>query len=137
MQTTKEVNPHPHIAPCVNMWSVFFFFFFLNVGACVHHIAREGHGVDHTSVGDGRMNSNCHHISFVLFYNVACYTNSIASHIHDNTTKLCNSMCTLVATCVILQNLECSENIPNPNNVVDGSILAREIISLLTMWSST
>ena len=46
MQTTKEVNPHPCIAPCVNMWSVFFFFIFLchllNVGACIHHIAREG-----------------------------------------------------------------------------------------------
>ena len=51
MQTTKEVNPHPHIAPCVNMWSVtflvLFFFFFslchlLNVGACLCHIARKG-----------------------------------------------------------------------------------------------
>jgi hypothetical protein len=47
MQTTKEVNPHPRIAPCVNMWIVTFLFFFffschlLNVGACVHHIARE------------------------------------------------------------------------------------------------
>ena len=40
-----QAYPHPCIAPCVNMWSVFFFFFFfhlLNVGACVHHIAREG-----------------------------------------------------------------------------------------------
>ena len=47
MQTTKEVNPHPHIAPCVNMWSVTFSSFFslchlLNIGACVHHIAQEG-----------------------------------------------------------------------------------------------
>ena len=46
MQTTKEVNLNPCIAPCVNRWSVFFFFFFLchllNVGACVHHIAKEG-----------------------------------------------------------------------------------------------
>ena len=48
MQITKEINPHPRIAPCVNMWSVtflFLFFFFchlLNVGACVYHIAREG-----------------------------------------------------------------------------------------------
>jgi hypothetical protein len=52
MQTTQEVNPHPRIAPCVNMWGgIFFFFFFffffflchlLNVGACVRHIAREG-----------------------------------------------------------------------------------------------
>ena len=29
MQTTKEVNPHPHIAPRVHMWSVFLFCFFL------------------------------------------------------------------------------------------------------------
>ena len=45
MQTTKEVNPHSHIASCVNTWSVFFFFFLchlLNVGACVRHIAWEG-----------------------------------------------------------------------------------------------
>ena len=48
MQTTKEVNPHPRIASCVNMWSVTFLFLFfflchlLNVGACVHHIVREG-----------------------------------------------------------------------------------------------
>jgi uncharacterized membrane protein len=53
MQTTKEVNSHPRIAPCVNMWSVtlflFLFLFFsfflchlLNVGACICHIAWEG-----------------------------------------------------------------------------------------------
>ena len=51
--TTKEVNPHPRIEPCVNMWSVtflffsFFVFFFLchlwnNVGACIRHIVWEG-----------------------------------------------------------------------------------------------
>ena len=52
MQTTKEVKPHPCIAPCVDMWSVTFlfliitFFIFLchllNVGACIRHIAQEG-----------------------------------------------------------------------------------------------
>ena len=45
MQTTQEVNSHLRIAPCVNMWSVTFFFFFchlLSVGACVRHIVREG-----------------------------------------------------------------------------------------------
>ena len=42
MQTTQEVNPHPPIVPCVNMWSVFFFFFYLlNVGVCVCHVAHE------------------------------------------------------------------------------------------------
>jgi hypothetical protein len=46
MQTIEEVNPHPRIARCVNMWNVTFFFFFfyhlLNVGVCICHIAREG-----------------------------------------------------------------------------------------------
>ena len=48
MLTTKEVNPHPCIAPCVNMWSVTFLFLFLchllNVGAYVRHIAWECQG---------------------------------------------------------------------------------------------
>jgi hypothetical protein len=51
MQATKEVNPHPRIAPCVNTWSVtflfllflfFFLYHLLNVGACVHRIAQDG-----------------------------------------------------------------------------------------------
>jgi hypothetical protein len=45
MQTTKEVNPLPRTALCVNMWSVAFFFFLchlLNVGACICHTAMEG-----------------------------------------------------------------------------------------------
>ena len=112
--TTKEFNPRPYIASCVNMWNVFFFFFFfflchlLNVGACVCHIAGEGHGVDHTSVGDRRTNSDRPHISFVLFHNVTCYTNFTVSRIHVNTTKLRNITCTLIATCVILRSLEYS-----------------------------
>jgi hypothetical protein len=37
---------------------------------------------------------------------VTCYTNSIVSCIHVNSTKLRNITCTLVATCMILQSLE-------------------------------
>ena len=121
MQTTKEVNPHPRIAPCVNMWSAifFFFFFFLFMPLvecwCMHTLHRLGRlsGVGHTGVSDGRTNSNYPHISFVLFHNVTYYTNSKASHIRVNTTKLRNMTCTLVATSVKLRSLKCSINLPS------------------------
>ena len=41
------------------------------------------------------------------FHSVTCYTNSIASRIHVNTTKFCNITCTLVAIGVVLWSLEC------------------------------
>ena len=95
MQTTQEVNPHPHIATCVNMGSVFFFFFFLSHlfkcwCMCPPYRLGRPSGVDHISVGDRRTNLNCPHICFVLFHNVTCYTNCIVSRIHVNTTKLRN-----------------------------------------------
>ena len=46
-------------------------------------------------------------LQFALFHNAKYYTNSMLSCIHVNTTKLCNISCTLVATCLILQGLEC------------------------------
>jgi hypothetical protein len=118
MQTTQEVNPHPRVVPCVNMWSVTFLRLFssfllmpLVECGCMHPPCRPGRpsGVDHTSVGDGRTDSSCPHICFVFFHNVTCYINSIISHIHVNTKKLCNITCILVATCVILWSLECIE----------------------------
>jgi hypothetical protein len=40
--------------------------------------------------------SRCHNCSvdFVVFHNITCYTNSLLSQIHVNTTKLLNITCT-------------------------------------------
>ena len=59
MQTTKEVNPHPHIALCVNQYMkchffpIFFYFFLMLLVECwcmhmPHHPGRPS-GVDHTT----------------------------------------------------------------------------------------
>ena len=57
IQTTKEVNPHPHIMACVNMWSVtlflLFFLFLMPLVECwcmnmPHRLGRPS-GVDHTT----------------------------------------------------------------------------------------
>jgi hypothetical protein len=103
MQTTKEVNPHPHIVPCVNLWSATFFVFFflchlLNVDACICHITREGQVKWTTPQHTIKM------LHFVLLHNVTCYIDFIVPHTMLNTTKLHNITHTLVAAGVILQS---------------------------------
>ena len=60
--------------------------------------------------------SHCHHcdychwctVDFVLFHNVTWCTNSLLSRNHVNTMELLNITCTLAATNMILQSLECT-----------------------------
>ena len=104
IQTTKGVNPHPHIVPWVHMWSATFLFFFLcHCWMLVHA---------YTTLPGAAKWSGPHHtvkmLHFVLFQSVTCYTSSIVSCIHVNTTKLRNIMCTLVAIGVTLRSLECT-----------------------------
>ena len=104
MQTTKEVNPHPHIAPCVNMWSVFFFFFFL----CHCRMLVHAYATLRGAVKWSGLHHTIEMLHFVLFQSATCYTSSIVSCIHVNTTKLRNITCIQVAIGVTLQSLECT-----------------------------
>jgi hypothetical protein len=109
MQTTQEVNPHPRIAPSVNMWSVFFFFFCHFVECwCVrppHHPGKAKCSGPHHTI---KM------LHFMLFRSVTRYTNSTTSRIHVNTTQLRNITCTLIAIGVILRSLECICDLLSP-----------------------
>jgi hypothetical protein len=67
-----------------------------------------------TSPGKAKW-SGPHHtiimLHFELFHSVTCYTNSIVSRIHINTTKLRNIKCTLATTGLKLRSLQCTWNV--------------------------
>ena len=110
MQNTKEVNPHLRSAPCFNMWShwsvtllfilsVLLLLLMPQVECWVHAYATSHGKVNWSGLHQPRWEEN-----EFKFHSVTCYTTSIVSHIHVNTTKLCHITCTLG---VILQSLEC------------------------------
>ena len=107
MQTINEVNPHPRIASCANMWSVIFFFFsFSSYGTCwmlVHTYAISSGKAKLSRPHQWRWEEN-----EFKFHSVTCNTNRIVSRIHVKTIKLSSITCSLVATDVILQCLECA-----------------------------
>ena len=98
MQSAKEVNPHPRIAPCVkyvecHLLILIFYLLLMPLVECwCMHIPHRL----------GRPTTMCHqrrwHENEIKFHSVTCYTNSTISCIHVNTTKLRNITCTLVAT---------------------------------------
>ena len=106
-QTTQEVNPHPRIAQYVECHLLILTLLLLHLLLmplvecwCMHmpHRPERPRGVDHTTP------LKC----CTLCYSTvsSCYTNSIISRIHVNTTKLLNITSTLVAAGVILRSLE-------------------------------
>ena len=66
-----------------------------------------------TSPGKAKWSGPHHNIRmlhFVLLHSVTCYTDSVVSRMHVNTTKLRNITCILVATGVKLRGLECTKH---------------------------
>ena len=84
MQTTKEVDPHYRMAPCVIMWSCLLRLLLVE-GWCMYmpRCLGRSSGVDHTNRGERRMNLNpiVPHATLSLSYHASMLTiqNSLIS----------------------------------------------------------
>ena len=96
MQTTKKVNPHPHIVICVNMWSVTFYSCccsnsYAPCWMLVHACATSPRKAKWIGPHQRRWEGND-----FKFHSVTCCTDSIVSCIHVNPAKLRNITCTFL-----------------------------------------
>ena len=120
--STLSGDPHQLVSFITNKTNILYSLVFIHAHcnrSVVNHFSLVAHvhliilnpeiqPFEHLTWPNVSVNFNITMLHFVLYHNVTSYISSLLSCIYVNTTKLCNIMCTLVATSVILRRLECT-----------------------------